>query len=209
MVVSPSLDLERELWKCGKLRVVGVDEVGIGPLVGPVVAAAYLVPTDCEPIAEVRDSKKLSPRQRERLYSEILSQAVSVGIGAASVAEIERLNVLQASRLAMRRALARVAPYDHVLVDGREIKGWQTLPHTAIVDGDAKSYAIACASIIAKVTRDRLMQRLAVRYPGYGWERNFGYGTPEHIAALRSLGPTPHHRRTFAPVSALITPQLF
>ncbi|MDO8671982.1 MAG: ribonuclease HII, partial [Dehalococcoidia bacterium] len=124
----------------------------------------------------------------------------------ASVEEIERLNILKATYLAMRRALDRVGEYDHALIDGREIKGFDLVPHTAIVDGDATSYAIACASILAKVIRDRLMQKLALRFPGYGWEQNAGYGTEEHLRALVRLGPTPHHRRTFGPVQATLFP---
>lgn len=204
MVVAPSLEAERALWDRGKWRVVGVDEAGIGPLAGPVVAAAYLVPVDCRLIDGARDSKTLSPAQRERLFGEIMRQALAVGVGAASVCEIERLNILNAAHLAMRRALARVGTYDHALVDGREITNCELGPHTAIVDGDASSYAIACASIVAKVTRDRLMRNLAIRYPGFGWEHNAGYPTPEHLAALHQHGLTPFHRRTYAPVRAII-----
>ena len=122
------------------------------------------------------------------------------------MAEIERLNIYHASHLAMRRALARIEGYDHVLVDGRKIVGFQDQvgPYTSIVDGDASSYAIACASIIAKVTRDRLMANLADRYPGYGWERNAGYTTRSHVNALRDLGLTPHHRRTYARIRAML-----
>ena len=128
------------------------------------------------------------------------------GVGAASVAEIERLNIYHAAHLAMRRALRRIDDYDHVLVDGRKIVGFENHvgPYTAIVDGDASSYAIACASIIAKVTRDRLMTRLAVRYPGYGWEHNAGYTTRDHVLGLRELGLTVHHRRTYARIRAML-----
>ncbi len=123
-----------------------------------------------------------------------------VAVGAASVAEIDRINIYHASHLAMRRALRRIGAYDHVLVDGRRIAGFDDVgPHTAVVDGDALCYAIACASVVAKVTRDRLLARLALRHPGYGWERNAGYSTREHLEALRTLGVTPHHRRSFAP----------
>ncbi len=209
MVMVPSLARERDLWRQGRPRVVGVDEAGLGPLAGPVVAAACLVPTGCDAIEGVRDSKTLSPSQRERLYGEILRQAAAVGVGAASVHEIEILNVLAASRLAMRRALARVSPYDHVLVDGREFRDPTLGPHTAIIDGDALCYSIACASIIAKVTRDRLMKKLAALYPVYGWDHNAGYGSPGHLEALRAAGPTPFHRRTFAPIRALTFPDLF
>ena len=208
-MVEPETLLEQDLWLNGNLRVAGVDEVGLGPLAGPVLAAACILPVGCSPIPGVRDSKTLSPLQRERLFAEILRQAASVGVGAGSVDEIEQMNVLGASRLAMRRALAKVGAFDHVLVDGRPIPGWGLGPYTAIVDGDASVYSIACASIVAKVIRDRLMMKLARRFPGYGWERNAGYPTPDHLRALRALGPTPLHRRCFAPVRELwATPEL-
>jgi ribonuclease HII len=191
--------MERSLWQSGALRVVGVDECGMGSLCSAVVAAACLLPPNCRRIAGVRDSKTLSARQRERLAAEIRRRTM-VAVGAASVAEIDRLNIYHASHLAMRRALRRIGDYDHVLVDGRRIAGFDDVgPHTAVIDGDALSYAIACASVVAKVTRDRLLARLAVRHPGYGWERNAGYSTREHLSALRTLGVTPHHRRSFAP----------
>ncbi len=204
-MIVPNLQREQALWKSGRLRVVGVDEAGLGPLAGPVVAVAYQPPAGRPMIEGVRDSKTLSSSQRERLVEAILQRGVAVGIGAASVAEIERLNVLKATHLAMRRALMRVGAFDHALIDGRDLAGLDWCPHTALVDGDALSYSIACASILAKVTRDRLMRRLSARYPGYGWERNAGYGTEQHLEALRRLGLTPLHRRTYAPVRAVLT----
>ena len=201
---APSLALEATLWLAGMARVAGVDEAGRGPLAGPVVAAAVVVAPDCEPLADVRDSKLLTPAVRERLYAEVVARALAVGVGAASVREIERLNVLGASYLAMRRALRRASPVDYALVDGPRYRRAEIGPHDAIVDGDALCYSIACASIVAKVVRDRLMRKLARRFPGYGWETNVGYGSPEHLAALRRLGPTPYHRRSFGPVRALI-----
>ena len=202
-MVEPDTSVEQSLWLSGVLRVAGVDEVGLGPLAGPVVAAACIVPAGCRLIPGVRDSKTLSHSQRERLLVEILRQAAAVGVGAASVGEIERLNVLAASRLAMRRALDKVGPVDHILVDGRPIPGWSPGVCTAIIDGDALVYSIACASIVAKVVRDRLMAKLALRFPDYGWERNAGYPTRDHLVALRSLGPTPFHRLSFGPVREL------
>jgi ribonuclease HII len=205
-VIVPHLRAERRLWHQGKLRVVGVDEVGMGALCAPVFAAAVLVRPNCHKIAGVRDSKTLSGKQRASLVGPIEQRAVAWGVGAASVGVIERLNIYHASHLAMRRALARIDGYDHVLVDGRKIVGFedQVGPYTSIIDGDASSYAIACASIIAKVTRDRLMSRLAERYPGYGWERNAGYATAGHVAGLRDRGLTPHHRRTYARIRAML-----
>lgn len=203
-MIFPSIEVEDSLWERGLLRIVGVDEAGLGSLSGPVVAAAVLLPPNCSIIDGVRDSKTLTAAQRERLFVKIKDQAVAVGIGAASVAEIDQLNVLQATHLAMGRALARIGQYDHALVDGREITKFNLGPHTAIVKGDALSYVIACASIIAKVRRDRFMKRLSGRYPGYGWEHNAGYGTKKHIQAMWTLGITPFHRRTYAPVRKVL-----
>ncbi|MFI5254287.1 MAG: ribonuclease HII [Candidatus Limnocylindrales bacterium] len=201
-MIVPRLRPERDLWRAGLVRIAGVDEVGVAPTCGPVVAAAVVMPPDCKRIAGVRDSKTLSASQRERLDPIIRRRAVAIGVGAASVAEIDRLNIYHATHLAMRRAIARLGGHDHVLVDGTRIVGFESHvgPYTSIVDGDATCYSIACASIVAKVVRDRLMRLLAVRYPDYGWEHNAGYATADHRAALRTLGPTPYHRRSFAPV---------
>jgi ribonuclease HII len=156
---------------------------------------------DARAVRGVDDSKRLTPRERERLARIIRRRALAIALGAASAREVDRLNVYHATVLAMRRALRRLerrlgAPPDHVLVDGRPLRTLG-VEHTAVVKGDARCHAIACASVVAKVTRDRLMALLARRYPGYAWERNAGYGTPEHHAGLRALGPTPHHRRSF------------
>ena len=203
---QPHLKAEFALWSTGARFVVGVDEVGTGPLCGPVVAAAVLVKPHTRKIKGVRDSKTLSAAQRERVFEEIKARALAWGLGAASVAEIERLNVRNAAHLAMRRALRRLPPYDHVLIDGQKISGMEEHigPYTSIVKGDASSYAIACASVLAKVTRDRLMTRLARRYPGYGWEHNAGYATGDHVDGLRAHGVSPHHRRTFVRIRSIL-----
>src|SRR5438445_1267891 len=195
----PSLNNEKRLWARGLLRVVGVDEVGMAALAGPVVAAACLVTPDTKLIRRVRDSKLLTRAQREELYELIRSRVARVGVGAASVAEIHRLNIYHASHVAMLRALRQVGDYDWVLVDGRRILDPAFAPGRSreIVRGDPKSFAIAAASIIAKVTRDRLMTSLARKYPGYGWEHNSGYPTIDHRAALRARGLTPLHRHDF------------
>jgi ribonuclease HII len=195
----PTLHREHALWRAGAWRVVGVDEVGVAPACGPVVAAAVIVRPNARRIPGVRDSKTLSAAQREALEPQIRRRALAVGVGAASVAEIDRLNIYHATHLAMRRALARVGDHDHVLVDGLRIAEFEREvgPYDAIVNGDALVYSIACASIVAKVVRDRLMARLAARHPGYGWERNAGYATAEHRAAMSSLGITAFHRRSF------------
>lgn len=189
------LEYERRFWGRGIL-LAGVDEVGRGPLAGPVVAAAVVLrPGTC--IEGADDSKLLGAELREELCPLILQAAEAVGVGAASVREIDHLNILRATTRAMQRALNRLPRRPaHVVVDGNPVKDleWE---HAAVVDGDALVHSIACASIVAKVIRDRLMRRLAARYPGYAWERNAGYATPEHRAAIEELGPTPHHRLTF------------
>ena len=189
--------LERSLRTAGAAHLAGVDEVGRGPLAGPVVVCAVIMPADRPAIPGVTDSKQLKAAARERLAARIQAEAVAVALAAASVAEIARWNIYQATARAMARAIARLAVTpDEVLVDGKPIKTLG-IPHHAVVGGDATCYSIGCASIVAKVVRDRLMQRLAVRYPGYGWESNAGYGTPAHLAGLRERGLTAHHRVTF------------
>ncbi len=202
----PTLRYEKELWARGLTRVVGVDEVGMATLAGPVVAAACLVTPEVKLIRRVRDSKLLTRDQREELVPEIRARVSAIGIGAASVAEIHRLNILHASHLAMQRALRQIGEYDHVLVDGRRIvdPAFAHGKHTEIVKGDTKCFAIAAASIIAKVTRDRLMAKLAAKYPGYGWEHNCGYPTIDHRKALREKGVTPFHRQDFGTVKLLL-----
>jgi ribonuclease HII len=195
----PTLRFERLHWRDGAVRVVGIDEVGVAPTCGAVVAAAVIMKPGAHRIPGVRDSKTMSAAQRERLAPIIRRRAVAVGLGAASVREIDAINIYHATHLAMRRAVARLGGHDHVLVDGNRIAGFEAAvgPYTAIVDGDSKVYSIACASVVAKVVRDRMMTLLAARYPGYGWERNQGYATREHRDAIRRLGLTPFHRRSF------------
>ncbi len=196
--------IERDLRKERGPLLAGVDEVGRGPIAGPVVACAVIMPPDMRAIRGVDDSKVLTADQRNRLAIKIMEKAIAYSLGAASVREIERLNIYQASVLAMRRALGRlqVQP-NHVIIDGKTMRTL-TVPHTAVVHGDARCFTIACASIIAKVTRDRLMANLALRYPAYTWERNAGYTTRAHIRGLDSHGITPHHRRSFVRVSQLL-----
>jgi ribonuclease HII len=195
--------IERELRRTGGALIAGVDEVGRGSLAGPVVACAIVMPPDSRALRGVDDSKALSAPARERLVSQIIERAVSLGLGAASAREIDRLNIYHASTLAMRRALSRlnVSP-DHVIIDGRPIRSLG-VAHQGIVDGDDKCFSIACASIVAKVTRDRLMASLARRHPHYAWDRNCGYATRRHIDALQSHGSCAHHRQSFV-VKALL-----
>lgn len=196
---SPGLEYEEAVWRQGSSLVAGVDEVGRGSLAGPVVAAAVVL----EPglgIDGAADSKSLGGIRREALAREILARARFVGIGAGSVREIDRLGIAEATAIAVRRALAAL-PFEpeQVVLDGRPMRRLG-VAHHAVVKGDTKIHSIACASIVAKVCRDRLMRRLHQRYPGFGWARNAGYGTREHMEALRVLGPTPHHRRSFGGV---------
>jgi len=179
---------------------VGLDEVGRGPLAGPVVTSAVVLRIG-QSVPGATDSKLLDAPVREELARKILASALAVGIGAASPREIDRINILQATNRAMTRALSQVrhrlgCSPDHVVVDGLPLKSvdWQ---HEAVVGGDSRVHSIACASIVAKVCRDRLMTQLASRYPDYGWDHNAGYATPEHREAINRLGPTPHHRMTF------------
>jgi ribonuclease HII len=204
--IVPTLRFERPLWRLGALRIAGVDEVGVAPTCGAVVAAAVIMPPNCHRIPGVRDSKTLSAAQRERLAPVIRRRAIAVGVGAASVADIDRLNIYHATHLAMRRAIGRLGGHDHVLVDGLRIAEFerQVGPYTAIVDGDALVYSIACASVVAKTVRDRMMARLAVRYPEYGWDRNAGYATLEHREAIRAHGLTPHHRSSWQALQVLL-----
>ena len=183
------------------VRVAGMDEAGRGPLVGPVVAACVVMPPDSA-LLWVDDSKKLSESRREQLFDQITAEALFVGTGVAEASEIDAINILEATRNAMRRAAAG-APAEVCLIDA--VKGLGlACREVPIIKGDATSYAIAAASIIAKVTRDRMLLALDREYPGYGFARNKGYGTAEHIAALKALGPCPQHRRSF--IGHFVTP---
>ena len=188
--------LENEIYCEGYTLLCGVDEAGRGPLAGPVCAAAVMLPTGCE-INGLDDSKKLSESKREMLFEIITKQAISYGIAFASVDEIERLNILGATFLAMNRAIAQLDPTPALaLIDGNRNSGI-TFRSRCIVDGDAKCASIAAASILAKVTRDRYMLEMAERYPQYGFEKHKGYGTKVHYAAIREFGPSEIHRLSF------------
>ena len=182
--------------------VCGVDEAGRGPLAGPVVAAAVILDRKRIPKG-LNDSKQLSEEQRESLFPQIMESAIAVGVGEATSGEIDMVNIRQATHFAMARAVRAMAvAAEFALVDGNDPPALPCRCET-LVSGDAKSLSIAAASIIAKVTRDRMMCELAALHPHYGWERNAGYGTPEHLAALEQHGPTPHHRTSFRPVEQL------
>ncbi len=196
--LSPTFDIEDSL----PGLVAGIDEAGRGPWAGPVVASAVILNRNCTP-AGLKDSKKLTPKRRAELASALWKTA-RIGVGVASVNEIDEINILQATMLAMSRAAANlpVAPAT-CIVDGT-VKPQLPCPAYMVVKGDAKSQSIAAASIIAKVTRDRMMLELARDYPGYGWECNKGYGVRTHREGLDTLGVTPHHRRSFAPIKNLV-----
>jgi len=199
----PDFSFETIAYTAGALAVAGVDEVGRGPLAGPVVAAAVILDADNIPNG-LRDSKKLTAKRREALFAEITAHS-GFCIASCSVEEIDRINILQASLLAMKRALAGlpVQP-DHALIDGNRCPVGLACSAKAIVKGDDRSFSIAAASIIAKVSRDRLMAKLACEFPGYGWETNMGYGTKQHLEGLKHLGVTPHHRVSFKPVHNIL-----
>ena len=184
--------------------VAGVDEAGRGPLAGPVVAAAVIL-DDHKPIRGLADSKKLTALRREKLFDEIRAKALCCSIAEATVEEIDRLNILQATMLAMQRAVKglRLKPAK-VLVDGNRLPVLDVVAE-AIVSGDALVPSISAASILAKVTRDRMLEEMHAQHPGYGFDRHKGYGTAQHLAALRELGPLPVHRRSFAPVAQLLS----
>lgn len=197
----PDFSLETAL---GSRYVAGVDEVGRGPLAGPVTAAAVIL--DPARIPEgIDDSKRLTERARLRLAAEIRASALAFAVAHASVAEIDALNILEASHLAMRRALGALCPAArHALIDGNRLPKGLEIPAQTVVKGDARSLSIAAASILAKVERDAIMRELALINPGYGWENNMGYPSAEHRAALQRQGVTPHHRRSFAPVRNML-----
>jgi ribonuclease HII len=202
---KPDYSEETLLYGEGFRAICGIDEVGRGPLAGPVTAAAVILDPNYIPEG-LNDSKRLSEKQRERLYSLIIESSL-VSIIHVSVEDIDRLNILQASLLAMRRAAEGLATLpDYALIDGNKLPQGLPCAASALVKGDSKSVSIAAASIVAKISRDRLMTALGRENPGYGWEKNAGYPTKEHLLALRDLGVTPHHRRSFRPVHNILYP---
>ena len=212
---APSMRREAALWAEERV-LIGVDEVGRGPLAGPVVAAAVLFPARARRVRGVRDSKELPAAKRRKLAERIRGRARAIGVGAASTKEIDRLNIRRATALAMRRAVLRACriagildgPADPlpsdviILLDGLPMPELG-MPHEALVDGDALCYSVAAAGVVAKTVRDELMSRLARRHPAYGWDSNMGYGTAEHREAIAASGATAHHRFSFEPVSQL------
>lgn len=199
MMIKPTFRLERSLLRQGVWPVAGIDEVGRGPLAGPVAAAAVILDPKNVPKG-LNDSKLLSPPVREDLYEEIVARALCVSVSFASAAEIDEINIRQATFAAMRRALNGLAMVPHhVLVDGNDLPPRLACPGDALIKGDARSASIAAASIVAKVTRDRLMRRLCPLFPVYGFARHAGYATRAHLDAIGRHGPSPYHRLSFAP----------
>ena len=192
--------------------VCGVDEAGRGPWVGPVAAGAVMFLSreiNPEILAQIDDSKKLTAAKREKLYDLLLKEAeagrLTYGIGTASAAEIDTLNILQATFLAMKRAVAQLNPQPrHAMIDGNRLPAEFCCPTSCYIGGDARSYSIAAASVLAKVYRDNLMKELAVQYPGYGFEKNAGYGTKDHVAGLQKYGVTPEHRKSYKPIKEFL-----
>ena len=202
-MTGPDYSLETDLHAQSLTRIAGVDEVGRGPLAGPVTAAAVVLDPARIPDG-LNDSKKLTAKRRAALLEE-LTLCAEICVAHASVEEIDELNILRASHLAMERAIAGLSvPPDHCLIDGNLIPKGLTLPATPVIKGDAKSVSIAAASIAAKIARDTIMEDLAQQFPGYGWESNAGYPSKSHISALERLGVTPHHRRSFKPVHNIL-----
>lgn len=198
-LVTDWLYFESTLWNAGVQRVAGIDEAGRGPLAGPVIAAAVIFKPETPVIAGIDDSKRLSARQREELFVKIQSAAWGIGVGSAAPEEIDSINILQATYLAMRRAVVQLPMNaDHLLVDGRGLPQLE-IPGDALIKGDRRSMSIAAASIIAKVTRDRLMEEYEALHPGYGFAQHKGYPTAAHIEAIRRRGPCAIHRRSFHP----------
>lgn len=201
--MGPTEEFERAARLCGYRRIAGIDEAGRGPLAGPVVAAAVVLPTRCR-LSGIDDSKQLSEGERDRLYAAIFEQAVGVGIGSADVGEIDRFNILEATRLAMRRAINQlIPPPDYLLIDAVTLAG-SKIPIRPIIKGDSLSLSIAAASIIAKVTRDRLMAKYHEMFPEYDFLSHKGYCTTGHLQRLARYGPCSIHRRTFMPVHEVI-----
>ncbi len=196
------LEYETELYKKGLTLICGVDEVGRGPLIGPVVAAAVILPINYFH-EDIKDSKKLTEKKREKLYDIIIKDAISIGIGIVNESEIDKINIYEATKVAMKTAInnLKIKP-EHILIDAMKLD--LNTPSTSIIKGDAKSESIAAASIIAKVTRDRMLDEMDKEYPMYDLKHNKGYGTKKHLEALKKHGPCIHHRKTFKPVRDLI-----
>ena len=195
------LDYEKELYTQGIQLIAGVDEVGRGPLAGPVVAAAVILPENCK-IPGLNDSKKIPKSKHKEIYEAVLEHAIAIGIGIKDNHVIDQVNIYEATKLAMMEAIGQLNPQpQHLLIDAMKLD--LAIPQTSIIKGDANSLSIAAASIVAKVTRDQMMEKFDREYPGYDFAQNAGYGTANHLAGLDQLGVTPIHRRSFEPVKSM------
>jgi len=195
------LSYEKELYKQGLTLIAGVDEVGRGPLAGPVVAAAVILPKNCK-IRGLNDSKKIPKKKHLEIFQAVQEQALSIGIGIMDNQVIDQVNIYEATKLAMQEAISQLSPQpQHLLIDAMKLD--LPIPQTSIIKGDANSLSIAAASIVAKVTRDQMMEEFDCEYPGYDFTQNAGYGTANHLAGLHKLGVTPIHRRSFEPVKSM------
>ncbi|HFI0639486.1 TPA: ribonuclease HII [Streptococcus suis] len=197
------LSYEKALYENGVELIAGIDEVGRGPLAGPVVAAAVILPKGCK-IRYLNDSKKIPKSKHESIYQEVMERAVAVGIGVKDAAVIDQVNIYEATKLAMLEALEQLSQDpEHLLIDAMKLD--TSIPQTSIIKGDANSLSIAAASIVAKVTRDKMMADYDKEFSGYGFAKNAGYGTAEHLEGLNKLGITPIHRKTFEPIKSMVT----
>ncbi len=204
-MVIPTITYQEKLWRKGLLNIAGVDEVGRGPLAGPVMAAAVVINNKNQVVKSVRDSKLMSSYQREKVFLEICDKSSAFGIGKVEALEIDKIGIHVATKKAMLKALIEVEKklrqkLDYVLVDGSKTMPLESFPHERILKGGLYHYSIACASVIAKVTRDRLMEKLAEFYPEYNFEKHAGYGTAIHLQRIKQFGPCPIHRMSFAPL---------
>ncbi|HEL2475697.1 ribonuclease HII [Streptococcus suis] len=196
------LSYERALYENGVECIAGIDEVGRGPLAGPVVAAAVILPKGCK-IRYLNDSKKIPKSKHEAIYQEVMERAVAVGVGIKDAAVIDQVNIYEATKLAMLEALGQLSQEpEHLLIDAMKLD--TPIPQTSIIKGDANSLSIAAASIVAKVTRDKMMADYDKEFAGYGFAKNAGYGTAEHLEGLNKLGITPIHRKTFEPIKSML-----
>lgn len=203
-MVYPTLELEDKLWSLGYKNVVGVDEAGRGPLAGPVVAGAVLVHGKDQMVEGVRDSKKMSEKQRASTFEQIMEKSSGWGVGIVSSEEIDEIGIQEAVRQAMIRAISSIKEIDYIIADGKNVSPIVGYKMDRITKGDMLHYSISAGSILAKVTRDRLMKELALEFPQYGFDKHMGYGTKNHISAIMEFGPCNIHRKSFEPIKSLL-----
>jgi ribonuclease HII len=207
-MITPDIKLEVKLWKQGFINVVGIDEAGRGPLAGPVSAGAVLINSNDQVVEGVRDSKKMSEKQREKVFEKIKEKSTAWGVGLASNIEIDKFGIQKAVRIAMERALnevkKKVKKVDYLIVDGKNVSNIPGFKMDKITKGDVYHYSISAASVLAKVTRDRIMKEMSIKYPQFGFEKHVGYGTKLHMEMLKKYGSCEIHRKSFKPVGELI-----